>query len=720
MALHLIGGTRRTPVALAACLALAPAWAQTQTPATEQLPTVVVSERAPPTPAPVTGFGDRPLAETPISAVAIDARQIEAAGARRLAELMQFDASVSDAYNAIGYWDYATVRGFVLDNRFNYRREGLPINAETFIALDNKASVQVLKGTSGIQAGTSAPGGLIEYTVKRPTAAPLRQVRVETTDASSALVAVDLSDRLGAESAWGYRLNLAAEHMGNTAEHSQGRRQLAALAVDWRISARSLLQAEVELSRRSQPSVPGLSLLGTALPAPDPRLNINSQPWSLPVVLQGSTGTLKFEQRLDADWRWHLLAGTQRLTSQDRTAFPYGCTDADGNWTGDRFCSNGDFDLYDYRSENEHRQTDALQAQIQGGARLAGVRHRFTLAVTRSRTADRYQPQAYNWVGSVNVHHLTPVAPDPSANTASTQRDERSTEWLATDVTQWTPQLQTWLGVRHTELQRASVRTDGTEPTSYRLGVTSPWVAISYALESGTMAYASAGRGAESQVVPNRPDQYTNAGVALAPMRSRQWEVGLKAQRDHFNWQADLFDITRPVSNVDACNSLYIVPCTVGADGAARHRGVELSWQWRRGPWQIAGGASALHATREGSVANPGANGSRPTNVPQRVLRAQADYRVAAWPGLSLHGHWSHEGARTVLPDASVTLPGWNRLDAGLRYQTTAMATPTTWALDVTNLRDARYFKESPYQFGHVYLFPGAARQLRLSVQANL
>ncbi len=64
--------------------------------------------------------------------------------------------------------DYLTVRGFVLDNRFNYRRDGLPINAETSIPLDNKARVDILKGTSGIASGTSAPGGLVDYVVKRP------------------------------------------------------------------------------------------------------------------------------------------------------------------------------------------------------------------------------------------------------------------------------------------------------------------------------------------------------------------------------------------------------------------------------------------------------------------------------------------------------------------------------------------------------------------------
>ena len=41
----------------------------------------------------------------------------------------------------------------------------------------------------------------------------------------------------------------------------------------------------------------------------------------------------------------------------------------------------------------------------------------------------------------------------------------------------------------------------------------------------------------------------------------------------------------------------------------------------------------------------------------------------------------------------------------------------TTWSLTVNNLTDRRYLKESPYQFSHVYIFPGAPRTLRLAVQ---
>ena len=103
------------------------------------------------------------------------------------------------------------MRGFVVDNRFNFRRDGLPINAETSIPLENKARVDILKGLSGMQAGTSAPGGLVDLVVKRPLDAPLRSAFVEWRERGSVLGAVDLSQRFGADDAFGVRLNAGAE-----------------------------------------------------------------------------------------------------------------------------------------------------------------------------------------------------------------------------------------------------------------------------------------------------------------------------------------------------------------------------------------------------------------------------------------------------------------------------------------------------------------------------
>ena len=117
----------------------------------------------------VTGFS-QPLSRTPIQADVLDAKSLLDIGAMSLSDLTRLDASVTDSYNAPGYWTTFAIRGFQVDNRYNFRRDGLPINAETILPMDSLASVEILKGLSGAQAGTSAPGGLVNLVVKRPDA----------------------------------------------------------------------------------------------------------------------------------------------------------------------------------------------------------------------------------------------------------------------------------------------------------------------------------------------------------------------------------------------------------------------------------------------------------------------------------------------------------------------------------------------------------------------
>jgi iron complex outermembrane receptor protein len=704
----------RTPVAcaMAALLAAHGAFAQAQD--TTALPAVTVNPATLAPPAEISGFGDVPLRELPLSATVIDSNQLRASGARRLADLTQFDASVTDAYNSAGYWDYLTVRGFVLDNRFNYRREGLPISAETSIPLDNKERVEILRGTSGIQAGTSAPGGLVNYVVKRPTEHDLRAVRIETTSRGSLLGAVDLGGRFGAQREFGYRINVAAENLKPLVHDLDGNRNLFSLAADWRITRDSVLEFEIEKSRKTQPSQNGYSLLGARLPAPvDPRINLNNQPWSQPSEFDALTGTLRFSQAINADWRWSAQLGRQRLRTDDRLAYAFGCN-AEESY--DRYCSDGTFDVYDFRSENERRTQTAGSLNLKGNVMTGSVRHELGIGLLQSRVRNRFQNQAYNYAGTGNIWATSFVPPAPDATTPQTNRDERSTELTLQDAIRWNERFTTWVGVRHTRLDRSSIGNDGSNPTGYKQDVTTPWVAVSYVLRPELLAYASWGKGVESQVVPNRPDLYGNAGQALAALASRQWELGLKGGNEAFNWQLAWFDISRPLTNLDACGE----SCTVRNDGRAVHRGLEAGAQWNQGPWRLGGSVSVIDAKRRGSTADPALNGQSPTNVPKQVLRAQVAYRVPAVAGLEIAGQLSYEGQRNVLPDGSIRLPSWTRLDAVLRYDTRLNGVNTSWSLAVDNVFDRRYWKESPYQFSHVYLFPGAPRTLRLGVSIAL
>ena len=666
---------------------------------------IVVTGRAEPSAPSVAGFGEGiPLARTPLAATSVGESAQRDNDVRGLADLTKIDASLSDSYNAEGYWSFLSVRGITLDNRFNYRRDGLPINAETVLALGNKSRLEIIKGTSGIQAGTSAPGGLVNLVVKRPDA-EVHSARIEVRQGGGMGVAVDLSHRMGQDGQFGLRVNAGYEDLAPQTRNAKGYRRLAAVAADARLTTDLLVELEFESSRQQQPSVPGFSLLGNAVPDAktiDPRTNLNNQAWSLPVVLSGNTASLRVTQTLAPDWRAKLHAMTQRLTSDDRIAFPFGCS-AEGNF--DRYCSDGSFDLYDFRSEGEKRRSDAIEASIEGRLAAAGVTHHLSAGVLGTRFEARLPPQAFNFagVGQIDGSVQVPAAALPLFDVAG--RKERSTEIFVRDRAELSPRWNLWAGLRHTRLHREVAQS-----------FTTPWLALAWQAEPQTMLYAQWGKGVESEAAPDLP-MYSNAARALPALQSRQLEAGLKHASEGLEYSLAAFAISRPQSgDFGACDG-SIGSCTRAIDGEAVHRGIEAQFAQQIGAWRWQASALALHARRQGA-ADPALNGLAPVNVPARSLRALVTYAVSA--STDLQATLSHEGSRAALPDHSASIPAWTRLDIGLKTQQRAASALLTWRLGIDNLADTRAWKEAPYQFGHAYLFPMAPRSLRLSLQADL
>jgi len=87
---------------------------------------------------------------------------------------------------------------------------------------------------------------------------------------------------------------------------------------------------------------------------------------------------------------------------------------------------------------------------------------------------------------------------------------------------------------------------------------------------------------------------------------------------------------------------------------------------------------------------------------------------------LGLQAALTAESNRVVLPyDTSVRIPGWAKLDLGARWTQALDGTTVTWRAGVDNATNRKAWKESPYQFDHVYLYPLAARTWRVSAQVG-
>ena len=714
----MIGRRRHIATLAATLLGTGTAWA-------EHLVTEVTVTAQPPLG--VSGFSEVSAQDLPLSVRNFSQTDMQDAGAQRISDVLLLDASVSESYNLPAYWDQLSVRGFTLDNRYNFRRDGLPISAQTIIGLENKERIELLKGTSGIQAGTSAPGGLVNYVVKRPPTRPTNSVRDVTVSygpGDNRSVAVDLGDRFGEASQFGYRLNVAHTDLNPYIRQTQGQRDLMALAMDWRINGNNRLEWEFEQSHVEQIGVNFYSLLNSGpnttpiVPAPvDGTRNITRQPGSRPGVFDGLTGSVRFRHQLDNNWMWTTQYALQRLRADDRLVYASGCSAT----VTDRFCANGDFQIYDYNSENERRNNEVVQTALSGQTSLGGLTHGFTLSVMRQRLVDHMPSmQTSPLLGTTNsiTGGLTaPSLPSDRSGLMSNTQDS-TTEWAAKDRIQFNDQTSAWLGLRYTQLNRQSALTDGSSPALDLRNFATPWLAVSHQLEVGPTVFASTGAGIESELAPNR-SSYSNAGQALPTLRSHQRELGIKNFGYQSHWHATWFDITRPMSGDSiGCNNGGL--CVRQMDGLAHHQGLELNGQTMQNNWVWTGSATWLHARRENAISDPSLNGQRPINVPNYLMRGLAEYRFTGMTGLRTGLRVSREGERPVMEHGEIMLPAWTTWDLTAHYDTRSDQQATTWTLAIQNVMNKHYWRESPKQYGQYFLNPGAPRTLRASVQWHL
>jgi iron complex outermembrane receptor protein len=327
------------------------------------------------TSASTAGFFNAPLLETPASVSVLTSQQMLDLQIRSTTDAARYDASLSDSYNAVGYAEQFSIRGFKLDNASSYRKDGMAIAGDTQIPLENKEQLEVLKGLSGLQAGVAAPGGIVNYITKRPTDTPLRTVVLEARERGTLYGALDVGGRFD-NSDFGYRFNVAGERLRSYIKGADGNRKFVSAAFDWRISPQALLQVDADYQRKSQVTAPGYQLLNNAtLPHVPADQLLNDQPWSRPVETTSSNVGARFAYTFSPEWSATISANQHHFKRDDYTAFPYGCG-AQDLYPG--FCGNGDYDVYNYISLGEKKSPLTAQALLQGRFATGSIKHEFT------------------------------------------------------------------------------------------------------------------------------------------------------------------------------------------------------------------------------------------------------------------------------------------------------------------------------------------------------
>ena len=666
----------------------------------------------------VTGFESAPLLDTPAAISVFNEALLKDQQARLLSDVLKNDASVGESYAPIGYYENFVVRGFSLNSASSYKINNRTITGEQNVGLENKQQVELLKGLSGLQSGVSEPGGVVNYVTKR--AADVRSVTVSTDDRGSGYLAADVGGWFGSEQQFGLRANVAHEDIHSYVEHANGQRDFVSLAFDWNISPNALLQLDVEYQTKEQRSVPGYQLLGgTELPHPaSPKKLLAHQSGSKPVTIDSLNLNGNFEYRFSDNWTGNLSASRSKVVIDDYSSFAWGCYGSTRctSTVPNYFSPEGNYDIYDFRSPDDTRRNDEVQAALSGSFETGTIGHELTMGTSVFRRVVDNRTAINHWLGSGNIDSEPEDLPryDGPLNDSHRRLDSRQYGVFFNDRISFNEHWQTVIGGREVRLDERTFDDEGTTTRHTQRYEFLPQVALIYKPISTMSLYTRYSKGLS--LGGTAPWYASNAFEILAPTVSRQLEAGIKYDWRRMSLSATLFEIRQAYQYARPDNAAEF---TFVQQGEQKNTGLELAANgWATERLQVSASVAAIRSRVTGS-GTPAYEGHQTINVPTLRASLYGDYALPWVEGLALLGGVHYSGKKYASQQGEVQAGAYAIFNIGSRYSTRIEGYDTVFRLTVDNLFDKRYWRDVGEYMGDNYVFQGAPLTARLSASIN-
>ena len=667
----------------------------------------------------VSGFDAAPLLDTPASISVFNDALIKDQQARLLSEVLRNDASVGQSYAPVGYYENFVVRGFSLNSASSYKINGRTITGEQNVGLENKQQVELLKGLSGLESGVSEPGGLVNYVTKRPT--DVQSVTVSTDDRGSGDLATDVGGFFGSEQQFGLRANLAHEDIHSYVEHTNGQRDFASLAFDWNISPDALLQLDAEYQTKEQRSAPGYQLLGGAtLPHhASPKKLLAHQSGSRPVTTDALNLNGNFEYRFSDDWKGNLSASRSRVVIDDYSSFAWGCYGAASCADAavpNYFSPEGDYDIYDFRSPDDTRRNDEVQATLSGRFDTAGLGHELTVGTSAFRRVVDKRDPINVMIGSGNIDREPEdfARYDGPLNDSFRRLDSRQYGVFFNDRISFNERWQTVLGGREVRLDEETFDSQGDTTRHTQRYEFLPQAALIYKPVHNLSLYTRYSKGLS--LGGEAAWFTTNAFEILAPTVSRQLEAGIKYDWQRMTLGAALFQIRQDYQYARPNDDGTF---TFAQQGEQKNTGLELSANgWATQRLQISASVAAIRSRVTGT-GTPAYEGHQTINVPTMRASLYGDYALPWVEGLAVLGGVQYSASKYASQVGEVETGAYAIFNVGSRFSTRIDGYETVFRLSVDNLFDKRYWRDAGEYMGDDYVFQGAPLTARLSASIN-
>ncbi|EOH6331460.1 TonB-dependent receptor [Citrobacter koseri] len=658
-------------------------------------------------------LGNKAWVDTPYSTTTVTKEMIENQQAQSVSELLKY--SPSTQMQARGGMDVGRPqsRGMQGSVVANSRLDGLNIVSTTAFPVEMLERLDVLNSLTGALYGPASPAGQFNFVAKRPTEETLRKVTLGYQSRSAFTGHVDLGGHIDDDNRFGYRVNVLNQEGEGNLDDSTLRRKLLSVALDWNIQLGTQLQLDASHYEFIQKGYPGSFSYGPniKLPsAPDPK-DKNLALSTAGNDLTTDTVSTRLIHYLNDDWSVTAGVGWQQADRAMR------------NVSSKIINNQGDISrsLKDSTAAGRFRVLSNT-ATLNGHVDTGSVGHDIALSTTGyvwSLYSAKGTGPSYSW-DTTNMYHPSEMYEkgDGKIITGGDRyKSSVNTQQSITlgDTVTFTPKWSAMFYLSQSWIQSQNYNKSGHKIGQIDENGLSPNAALMYKITPNVMAYVSYAESLEQGGTAPTNSDVKNAGQTLDPYRSKQYEMGLKADVSGMNLGAALFRLERPFAYVDPGDNVY------KEQGNQVNNGLELTASGN--VWQglnIYSGVTLLDPKLKDTVSDTTSD-KRVVGVPKVQANVLAEYSLPSMPEWVYSANVHYTGKRAANDTNTAWASSYTTWDLGTRYTTKISNVPTTFRVVVNNVFDKHYWASifpsgTDGDNGSPSAFIGSGREVRASV----
>jgi iron complex outermembrane receptor protein len=648
-------------------------------------------------------LGNQDNMDVPFTMTSYTSKLIENQGAENVGDVLLNDPSVRMSGGFGNQSQAFVIRGLPLngdDISFNGLYGVLP---RQIISVDSVERVEVFKGPNAFLNGASPTGtglgGSVNLQPKRAEDIPTRRYTQDISTDGRVGEHLDIGQRFGEENRFGARLNLSQREGETAIDDMDQRSKLFIAGLDYQ-GDRFRISTDFGYQKERINHLRNNVRLGTGLTsiphAPDSDHNYG-QDWSHQET-EDTFGMFRAEYDLSDSWTAYLAGGGKHTRETGVYGTPVLTNAANGNGT----ISASD--------TNHNEDNGTVMAGVNGKFQTGPISHQIALGLASIWTR---QENGYIFYNSAPTNiYTTPSIAKPSTPTVvggdmgdpdlAGKTRNRSLA-LSDTVGLFDDSLLLTYGVRRQQLrvENYSVNT-GARTSLYDDSITTPVYGIVYKPTDTVSLYANRIEGLAQG--PTASGNVVNIGQTFPPGRTKQYEAGVKLDTGTFGANLAAFRIEKPTDGFTEGNVFL-------REGKQVNRGIEFSvFGEPLDGLRLLAGATRMESRLEDTAGGTN-DGNHAVGVPTFQMNANVDWDVPGLQGVALNARFLRTGGQYANPSNTLSLPTWNRFDAGARYAFKVAQKDVTLRVNVENIANKDYWASA----NGGYLTQGDPRLVKFS-----